>query len=65
MLRRGMRLAAAGLGFLRRFETGALVLSILAASALWAFFELAGDVAEGETRAIDRRVVLALRNPPT
>ena len=63
MLRRGTRLAAAGLRFLLRFETGALVLSILAASALWAFFSLAGEVAEGDTRTFDRQAILLLRNP--
>jgi undecaprenyl-diphosphatase len=35
----------------------------VAAVAIWFFAELADDVLEGDTRAFDRRVLLALRNP--
>ena len=31
--------------------------------AIWAFIELADDVLEGDTQAVDERVLLALRNP--
>jgi undecaprenyl-diphosphatase len=48
---------------LRRIESRALVLVIGAASALWAFFNIASEVGEGETQAIDRHILLALRNP--
>lgn len=34
-----------------------------AAGAAWAFLALAGEVAEGETRALDERLLLALREP--
>ncbi len=40
-----------------------LVMAALAASALWAFVELADEVMEGETRAIDRAILLAMRTP--
>jgi len=48
---------------LRRIESRALILVIAAAGALWAFFNIAGEVGEGETQAIDRHILLALRNP--
>ena len=48
---------------LRRIESRVLVLVIAAAGALWAFLGLAGEVAEGETQAFDRHILLALRNP--
>lgn len=35
----------------------------LAAGALWAFLKLGGEVAEGETSAIDSALMLALRQP--
>jgi undecaprenyl-diphosphatase len=47
----------------RRIESRALILVIAAAGALWAFFNIAGEVGEGETQAFDRRILLALRNP--
>ena len=34
-----------------------------AAALAWAFLGLAGEVAEGEIRALDERLLLALRNP--
>ena len=48
---------------LRRIESRALILVIGAAGAVWAFFNIAGEMAEGETQAIDRHILLALRNP--
>jgi undecaprenyl-diphosphatase len=45
----------------REFFTLALVL--LVATAIWGFIELADEVIEGETRAMDRAILLALRNP--
>lgn len=40
-----------------------LVGLILAAGALWAFFNIGGEMAEGETAALDRRLILMLRTP--
>jgi undecaprenyl-diphosphatase len=36
---------------------------LLAAAALWAFVGLADEVREGDTHALDRGILLALRNP--
>jgi undecaprenyl-diphosphatase len=49
--------------FIRRFEARVLVGLILVAGALWGFLSLADEMAEGETRAIDERLILALRTP--
>jgi undecaprenyl-diphosphatase len=43
-------------------ESGLIVGLGLAAGAFWAFIELADDVLEGDTRKIDRAVLLALRH---
>jgi undecaprenyl-diphosphatase len=48
---------------LRRFEARVLVALVLIAGALWAFLSLGGEMAEGETDAFDRRLILALRAP--
>jgi undecaprenyl-diphosphatase len=48
---------------LRRIESRALILMIGAAGALWGFFNIASEVGEGETRALDTRLLLMLRNP--
>ena len=48
---------------LRRIESRALVWVIGSAGALWAFFGIASEVGEGETLALDRHILLALRNP--
>jgi undecaprenyl-diphosphatase len=48
---------------LKRIESGALILVIGAAGAFWGFFNIASEVAEGDTNALDRRILLALRNP--
>jgi len=47
----------------RRIESRALILVIGAAGALWGFFSLADEMAEGDTRVFDRQILLALRNP--
>lgn len=49
--------------FVKRFEARVLIGLIVAAGALWTFFELGGEMAEGETQALDRRLILGLRNP--
>jgi undecaprenyl-diphosphatase len=51
------------LKLIRRIESRALILVIGCAGALWAFFNIASEVGEGETLAIDRRILLALRTP--
>ncbi len=51
--------------FIRRFETRVLLGVILAAGALWAFLNIAGEMTEGETAAFDRRLILVLRTPGT
>jgi undecaprenyl-diphosphatase len=48
---------------LRRVESRALIWVIGAAGALWGFFNIAGEIGEGETSSLDRRILLALRNP--
>ncbi|HET8728118.1 MAG TPA: phosphatase PAP2 family protein [Alphaproteobacteria bacterium] len=45
-----------------RHELPLLVLPGIAAAAIWTFVELADDVSEGDTRRIDRQLLLALRN---
>lgn len=51
------------LNLLRRIESRALILVIGLSGALWAFFNVASEVGEGETEAFDRQILLALRNP--
>jgi undecaprenyl-diphosphatase len=51
------------INLLRRIESRALILVIAAAGALWGFFNVASEVGEGETLALDRHILLALRNP--
>jgi undecaprenyl-diphosphatase len=46
-----------------RIERVMLVTIIAAAAALYAFAKLADEIAEGDTRAFDERVLLALRTP--
>lgn len=57
-----MRLLGPGWRFLRRFETRMLLAFLLAALALYNFFELGGDMIEGDTVDFDRKVMLALRS---
>lgn len=49
--------------FVKRFEAQVLVGLILAAGALWAFLNIGGEMADGETTAIDQRLLLLLRTP--
>ena len=46
-----------------RLETVSLVLWLGVAGSIWAFMTLGGEMAEGETLAFDRRILMALRNP--
>ena len=48
---------------LKTVETRALLAWMSVAAAAWAFVKLAGEVGEGETAALDRRLLLALRTP--
>jgi len=47
----------------KRFEAGVLAGVILAAGALWAFLNIADEMAEGETSGVDQRLLLLLRTP--
>jgi undecaprenyl-diphosphatase len=47
----------------KRFEGGVLAGLILAAGGLWAFLNIAGEMSEGETSGLDRRLLLLLRAP--
>jgi undecaprenyl-diphosphatase len=58
-----MRVVGAAWRFLRRFETRVLLAFLLAALAVYNFFELGGDMIEGDTVDFDRKVMLAMRNP--
>ncbi len=51
------------LNLFRRIESRVLILWIALAAAVWLFLSLADEVAEGDTHAIDRSVLLAVRNP--
>lgn len=51
------------LNLFRRIESRALILVIGLSSALWAFFNVASEVSEGDTATLDRGILLALRNP--
>lgn len=44
-------------------EAPVLGLVVLISASLWGFAELAGEVLEGDTRAVDKRILLTLRNP--
>lgn len=46
-----------------RLELPLIVLLTLLAGAVWGFIELADEVIEGETHAVDRAILLMLRNP--
>ena len=49
--------------FMRRFEARVLIGLMLVAGALWAFLNIGGEMREGETDALDKRLILALRVP--
>lgn len=44
-------------------EVGTLVLLLLVFAGTWAFVEVADEVRENDTQAIDRQVILAMREP--
>ncbi len=46
-----------------KVETRALVVLLLLAGLPWLFLNVAGEVSDGDTDVIDRRLLLALRNP--
>ena len=46
-----------------RRELITLVLLLLVSAGVWGFVALAGEVGEGDTRALDTRILLAMRNP--
>ena len=48
---------------LDRLETRALLIWLAVAGSLWAFVALAGEINEGDTGAIDHRLILLLRVP--
>jgi undecaprenyl-diphosphatase len=48
---------------LKRIETRTLLVLLAAAAGVWGFLAVADEVTEGETADIDRRILLALRNP--
>ncbi|MBU8542067.1 phosphatase PAP2 family protein [Roseomonas sp. ROY-5-3] len=49
--------------FGERLELGTVILLLLVAGSAWGFIELADAVVEGETLAIDRALLLAMRSP--
>ncbi|MDX1656112.1 MAG: phosphatase PAP2 family protein [Candidatus Competibacteraceae bacterium] len=51
------------MNWLGRHELATLVLIVLLATMVWGFVALAGEVMEGDTRALDERILLALRTP--
>jgi undecaprenyl-diphosphatase len=51
------------LRLLKRLESRALLLVVGFAAAIWGYLNNASEVGEGETTALDRRLLLALRNP--
>jgi undecaprenyl-diphosphatase len=48
---------------LRRTEPKALLTLLAGAGAAWAFLAVGGEMREGETLALDRRILLAFRSP--
>ncbi len=59
-----MRWAHSGLTFggLARLEWPILLLVLVLAGAVWGFAELADEVVEGDTHAVDRMILLVLRS---
>jgi undecaprenyl-diphosphatase len=49
--------------WVRTRDAVVLLGALLPVAGAWLFFVLAGEVGEGETRALDERLLLALRNP--
>jgi undecaprenyl-diphosphatase len=54
---------AQALSWIGRHELSLLVALLIAAGCAWTFAEIADEVVEGETQAIDERLLLALREP--
>lgn len=48
---------------IRRLEPRVLVAILTAAGAAWAFLAVGGEMREGETLALDRKILLAFRTP--
>lgn len=48
---------------MRRQDLALLLSSLVVVTAGWAFIEVADEVLEGDSREVDRRILLALRNP--
>jgi undecaprenyl-diphosphatase len=48
---------------LARTELALIAIIFVVGGGLWAFFNLADQVSEGETESFDRALILALRNP--
>jgi undecaprenyl-diphosphatase len=49
--------------FVKRFEARVLIALGLASASVLSFVEIADDMSEGDTDALDRQIVLALRTP--
>lgn len=47
----------------RRIETRALLIWLACAGAIWGFFNIAGEVMEGDTDIVDQQLLLMLRRP--
>jgi undecaprenyl-diphosphatase len=56
-----MRTLAARLGRTAARELEALLAILVVALSLWAFVEIADEVVEGDSHAVDRRILLSLR----
>ena len=54
--------AASWMSRLGRHELGFLITLAVVAAVIWGFTELAGEVIEGDTHALDRQVLLAMRH---
>jgi undecaprenyl-diphosphatase len=48
---------------LRRTEARVLIALLAAAAAVWAFLAIGGEMREGETLALDKKILLAFRTP--
>jgi undecaprenyl-diphosphatase len=58
-----LNLVSSGMSRLGRYEPIVLIAVIVAAGSIWAFVELAEEMIEGDTKAFDRWLVVAMRNP--
>jgi undecaprenyl-diphosphatase len=47
----------------RRIETRALLIWLACAAAIWGFFNIASEMVEGDTTAMDQHLLLMLRQP--